>query len=127
MIYKITIKEEKMELLKFTLSSVITVFIVSGCSNNQLAFDPNYTEVQIVDGKSYNIPSGASPSPYVDSKVIKFYQELGLTNCKEGDITWEEENAKDEMNAAIGQGDKDIYYRLVKEERIGCASPITSK
>ncbi len=116
-----------MELLKFTLSSVITVFIVSGCSNKQPAFDPNYTEVQIVDGKSYNIPSGASPSPYVDSKVIKFYQELGLTNCKEDDITWEEENAKDEMNAAIGKGDKNIYYRLVKEGRIGCASPIESK
>ena len=50
-----------------------------------------------------------------------------MSNCKEGDITWEEEKAIDEMNAAIGKGDKEIYYRLVKQGRIGCASPIASK
>lgn len=116
-----------MELLKFISATAFTVIVMSGCSNNQPTFDPSHTEVKIVDGKSYNIPAGANPSPYVDAKVIKFYQELGLTNCKEGDITWEEENAKDEMNAAIGKGDKDVYSRLVKEGRIGCASPIVSK
>jgi hypothetical protein len=115
-----------MELLKFISATTLTVIVMSGCNNNQLTFDPSHIEVQKVDGKSYNIPSGATPSPYVDAKVIKFYQELGLTNCKEGDITWEEESAKDEMNAAIGKGDKGVYHKLVQEGRIGCASPIAS-
>ncbi len=120
-------KEAKMKSLKCISGAAFTILILSGCNNNQPAFDPNHTEVKIVDGKSYNIPSGASPSPYVDGKVIKFYQDLGLSNCKVGDITWEEENAKNEMNAAIGTGDRDVYYKLAKEGRIGCSSPISVK
>lgn len=116
-----------MELLKFISATACTLILMSGCNNNQPTFDQNHTEMQIVDGKSYNIPLGANPSPYVDTKVIKFYQELGLTHCKEGDITWEAESAKDEMNAAIGKGDKGVYQKLAKEGRIGCASPIASK
>jgi len=47
-----------------------------------------------------------------------------LTECKNGDITWEEESAKEEMGVAISKGDKGIYKKLAKENRIGCASPI---
>ncbi len=102
----------------------LTVFLVLGCSSNQPVFDPSDTVVQSVKGKSYNIPKGAAPSPYVDAKVIKFYNEIGLSECKEGDITWEEEKAKEEMGVAISKGDKGIYKKLAKEHRIGCASPI---
>jgi PBP1b-binding outer membrane lipoprotein LpoB len=116
-----------MKSLKLMSATVFTLLLISGCSSNQPEFDPNHTEVQTVDGKSYNIPLGASPSPYVDAKVIKFYQEIGLTNCQEGDITWEEQNAISEMGDAIAKGDKGIYHKLAKEGRIGCASPISSK
>lgn len=113
-----------MKQLKIILPIGLALFLLSGCINNQPSFDPNDTEVKIVDGKSYNIPHGANPSPYVDTKVIKFYKEIGLSDCKEGDITWEENNAKDDMSVAINNGDKDIYRKLAKEGRIGCSSPL---
>lgn len=116
-----------MKQLKFILPISLALFLLSGCVNNQLSFDPNDTEVKIVDGKSYNIPHGAKPSPYVDAKVIKFYKEIGLSDCKEGDITWEENSAKDDMNVAIINGDKGIYHKLAKEGRIGCSSPLITK
>ena len=109
---------------KSILPISLVLFLLSGCVNNQPSFDPNNTELRVIDGKSYNIPLGASHSPYVDAKVIKFYKEIGLNGCKEGDITWEETKAIDEMSVAIKNGDKDIYHRLAKAGRIGCASPI---
>ena len=118
------ITREKMKQLKSILIIGITLPLMTGCINNQPSFDPNNTEIRVIDGKSYNIPVGANPSPYVDAKVIKFYKKIGLSACKEGDITWEESNAVNEMSVAIQNGDKDIYGRLAKEGRIGCASPI---
>ena len=98
--------------------------LMLGCSSNQPAFDSSNTVIEVVNGKSYPIPKGAHPSPYVDAKVIKFYNEIGLKECKEGDMTWEDEEAKEEMGIAISKGDKGIYEKLAKENRIGCASPI---
>ena len=102
----------------------LTGLLVIGCSATQPSFDASNTTVQVVKGKSYNIPVDATPSPYVDDKVIAFYQKIGLTSCKNGDITWEEVNAKDEMNTAIGEGDKGVYKKLADQGRIGCASPL---
>jgi PBP1b-binding outer membrane lipoprotein LpoB len=113
--------------IKFISAASLTLFLMAGCSTTQPSFDPSNTAVEVVDGKSYNIPQGAHPSPYVDAKVIAFYQKAGLTECKEGDITWEEEKAKEEMNVAISKGDKSVYKKLAKEGRIGCASPIAAK
>ena len=104
------------------LTSAAAVF--AGCSNTQPAFNANDTTVQVLKGKSYHIPKGAHPSPYVDEKVIAFYQKIGLKNCKKRDITWEENSAKEEMNAAIAKGDKSVYEKLARENRIGCASPL---
>ncbi len=110
--------------IKLISAAGFALLLMTGCATNQPSFDPSDTAVEVVDGKSYNIPKGAHPSPYVDAKVIKFYQKVGLTECKEGDITWEEEKAKEEMNVAIGKGDRSIYKKLAKEGRIGCSSPI---
>ena len=110
--------------IKLLSAASLALLLMTGCTTNQPSFDPTDTAVEVVGGKSYNIPKGAHPSPYVDANVIKFYQKVGLTECKEGDITWEEEKAKEEMNIAIGKGDKGIYKKLAKEGRIGCASPI---
>jgi len=111
---------------KTTLISTLALagFFLLGCSSTQPSFDAANTAVTTVKGKSYNIPVGAHASPYVDAKVIKFYQKIGLTECKEGDITWEEEKAKDEMALAIGEGDRSIYKKLADQSRIGCASPL---
>jgi PBP1b-binding outer membrane lipoprotein LpoB len=113
--------------IKFISAASLALLFMTGCSSNQPSFDPSNTAVEVVDGKSYNIPQGAHSSPYVDAKVIAFYQKIGLTECKEGDITWEEEKAKEEMNIAISKGDKSVYKKLAKEGRIGCASPIAAK
>ena len=106
-------------------AAVMTLLLATGCSSNQPDFDPSDTTVVSVKGKSYNIPKGAHVSPYVDDKVIAFYQTIGLSDCKKGDITWEEESATEEMGVAIGKGDRSIYAKLAKQGRIGCASPIS--
>ena len=113
-----------MQKISITAVLGITGFLMLGCSNSQPSFDASNTTVQSVNGKSYNIPVGASPSPYVDTKVIRFYNKIGLTKCKNGDITWEETTAKDEMNLAIGEGDKGVYKKLADQGRIGCASAL---
>jgi PBP1b-binding outer membrane lipoprotein LpoB len=110
--------------ITYISATVSALLLMAGCSTNQPSFDPTNTAVEVVDGKSYNIPQGAQPSPYVDAKVIAFYQKIGLTECKEGDITWEEKGAKDEMAVAIAKGDRGIYKKLAKQGRIGCASPL---
>jgi hypothetical protein len=111
---------------KTTLISTLALAgsFLLGCSSTQPSFDAANIAVETVEGKSYNIPVGAHASPYVDEKVIKFYQKIGLTECKEGDITWEEEKAKDEMAVAISKGDRSIYKKLADQGRIGCASPL---
>ena len=108
-------------------AAAMTLLLATACSTNQPAFDSTDTTVVSVKGKSYNIPKGAHPSPYVDDKVIEFYQKIGLKECKKGDMTWEEDTAKEEMGIAISKGDRSIYKKLAKEGRIGCASPIASK
>ena len=119
------IKEESMKKISIITVLGITGFLMLGCSStSQPSFDSSKTAVQSVNGKSYHIPVGAAPSPYVDAKVISFYNKIGLSECKNGDITWEETKAKDEMNLAISKGDKSVYKKLADQGRIGCASPI---
>jgi len=102
--------------IKLLSAASLALLLMVGCTTNQPSFDPTDTAVEVVDGKSYNIPKGAHTSPYVDAKVIKFYQKLGLTECKEGDITWEEEKAKEEMNIALVKVIKAYTKDLPKRE-----------
>ena len=113
--------------IKFISAASLALLLMTGCSTTQPSFDPSDTVVTVVDGKSYNIPKGATPSPYIDAKVIAFYQKIGLSECKQGDMTWEEAQAKEEMSSAIAKGDKGVYKKLATEGRIGCASPIATK
>ena len=117
--------------LKFMLGAGLALLLI-GCTNNQPSFDPDNKEIKMVDGKHYSVPYGASTSRYaVSSKVIKRYQEFGVSDCRDGDITWEDQKTADAINAVMRDGKKSegiaIYKKAATEGRIGCASPLSDK
>ena len=114
--------------LKFMLATAFA-FVFVGCTHNQPSFDSSNKEITTIDGKYYMVPAGASTSSYaVDSKVIKRYQEFGVSDCQEGDITWEDQKIADEINDVMRNGQKSegitIYKKAATEGKIGCASPL---
>lgn len=117
--------------LKFMVGAGLALLLI-GCTNNQPSPDLSKTEIKTIDGKQYSIPQGTTPSRYaVDSKVIKRYQEFGVSDCKDGDITWEDQQTEDAINAVMRDGKKSegiaIYKKAASEGRIGCASPLSDK
>ena len=108
---------------KITLIAT-AMLLIAGCTA-QPDFDPTVTEVKTIDGKTFNIPKGATPSPHIATpKEIAFYQKSGVANCKEGDVIWDAESANADIAKAIESGNPDIHKELAKEGKIGCASPI---
>ena len=88
--------------------------------------------MKTVDGKHYMVPVGASTSSYaVDSKVIKRFQEFGVSDCQDGDITWEAYKTANAVNEVMRNGKKEegiaIYKKAAAEGQIGCASPLSDK
>jgi len=109
--------------MKKTALLIIGAFVVSGCMG-QPNFDPRSTEVQAVDGKLFNVPTGAIPSPHIATqKEIDFFKKSGVENCRYGDILWEAPSAQQRIDEAIKTGNPDIHKILAKEGKIGCASP----
>jgi len=104
----------------------ILVLLVAGCSINQPTFDPNVTEVKVIDGKKFNIPKGATASPHIATqREVEFYKKSGVADCKQGDVLWDETNdARAQIAKAIESGNPEIHKELAKEGKIGCASPI---
>ncbi len=102
-----------------------------GCTDNQPTPDLSKTEIKTINGKHYSIPQGTNPSNYaVDDKVIKRFQAFGITDCKEGDVTWEDYQTANAINEVMRDGDKKskgiaIYKKAASEGRIGCASPLS--
>jgi len=110
--------------MKKTAALTVMALIVAGCSTNQPAFDPSVTEVKVIDGKKFNIPKGATPSPHIATqKEIEFYKKSGIADCKQGDVIWDAEDAKARIAKAIETGNPEIHKELAKEGKIGCASP----
>ena len=76
--------------------------------------------VQTIDGKSYTIPKGTSHTrEAVTPKAIKFYKKIGVDNCKDGDITWEEEKTAEAINNILRSGTKEegiALYRTAASE-----------
>ncbi len=117
--------------LKFMLATVFALVFV-GCSNNQSSVDITKKEIKIIDGKHYMVPAGASTSSYaVNSKVIKRFQDFGVSDCQEGDITWEDQKVANAINEVMRNGKKSegitIYTKAADEGRIGCASPLSDE
>lgn len=109
------------------LGAMFSSFFV-GCTSTQPTFDvQDTTVVKTIDGKSYTIPKGTSYTrEAVTPKAIKFYKEIGVSNCKEGDITWEEEQTAEAINKIVRSGTKEegieLYRKAAGEGKIGCAS-----
>ena len=109
--------------MKKTTLLIMGAFVVSGCMG-QPEFNPNTTEVQAVDGKLFNVPAGAIPSPHIATKKeIDFFKRSGVEKCQYGDILWEAPSAQQRIDEAIKTGNADIHKVLAKEGKIGCASP----
>jgi len=118
--------------LKFILVGSLASLLFIGCTSNQPAFDPSNKDIKMVEGKPYRVPHGASYSHYaVSNKVIEFYQDIGLSDCQKGDITWEEQKTADAINTVIRKGSKSegkaIYRKAATEGKIGCSSPLSDK
>jgi len=113
---------------KFTFLLAATSSLFVGCTGTEPTFNTNDTMVvKSIDGKSYTIPKGTSHTrEAVTPKAIKFYQEIGVSNCKEGDITWEEEKTAEAINNILRSGTKEegiaLYRKAASEGKIGCAS-----
>ncbi len=121
-----------MEKLKFIMVVSLASLLFIGCTSNQPSFDLNNKEIKTVDGKHYSVPYGTSTSSYaVNSKVIKRFQEFGVSDCQDGDITWEDQKTADAINAVMRNGNKSegiaIYRKAASEGKIGCASPLSDK
>ena len=122
----------KMKKLNIMLVAGLGSLLFIGCTSNQPSFDPSNKEIKTVDGKHYMVPAGASASSYaVSSKVIKRYQEFGVSDCQDGDITWEDQKTADAVNAVMRNGNKSegiaIYQKAASEGKIGCASPLSDE
>ena len=121
-----------MKKLNIMLVAGLGSLLFMGCTSNQPSFDPSNKEIKTVDGKQYRVPYGASTSSYaVSSKIIKRYKEFGISNCKDGDITWEEQKTADTINEVMRRGSKSeglaIYRKAASEGKIGCASPLSAE
>jgi len=117
--------------MKLVAASIGIAFLIVGCSStSQPEFNPNNLEVRNVEGKQYKVPANTSVSTQAlaDKKVIKFYNDIGLSDCKEGDVTWESYDTADAVNDVMRSGSKDggkdIYIKAVSEGKVGCASPL---
>ena len=93
---------------------------------------PEMKSVKLSDGKSYSVPVGSSyTNRAVDDKVIAFYQRVGLSDCRKGDITWENAEVADDINAIMRSGSREegveVYEKAAYKGQIGCASPLNYK
>ena len=104
-------------------AATLTLFLMAGCSTNEPKFNSADTMVVKHDDKSYNIPKGSHISPFTAKGVLETYTEAGLKNCDKDALTWEENNVGDEIGTAIKEGNKGIFKKLAKENRIGCVKP----
>ncbi|WP_309498076.1 hypothetical protein, partial [Sulfurovum sp.] len=102
--------------LKYTLLLTATATLFVGCTGAEPTLNANDTMiVKDINGKSYTIPKGTSHTrEAVTPKAIKFYKKIGVSNCKDGDITWEEEKTAEAINNILRSGTKEEGIALYR-------------
>jgi uncharacterized RmlC-like cupin family protein len=101
----------------------VAAMLMTGCTG-QTSFDPQATQVQVIDGKQFNIPAGATASEHLATKKeIDFYKKSGVSDCRYGDVIWDAKTAQEQVSKAIKEGNPNIHKALVKQGLIGCAHP----
>ena len=104
-------------------------FIVVGCGTQEPMVKIVKKDVVELDGKKYAVPEGTNYTRQaVTPKAIKFYQSIGVEDCQNGDITWEEEKTAEAINIIMRTGTKDegiaVYKKAASEGKVGCAHPL---
>lgn len=109
-----------------TVTAIAAVaLLIAGCAQTEPKFDPAVTSVQTIDGKKFNIPEGAKPSPHLATKKeIEFYKKSGVSDCKQGDVLWDARDAQAKIAKAIKEGNPNIHKELAQKGLIGCAHPV---
>ena len=118
-----------MNKIKNMLTVSMVAFIVVGCGTQEPMIQSVKNHVVTVDGKKYSVPEGTNYTRQaVTPKAIKFYQSIGVKECQDGDITWEEEKTAEAINTIMRTGTKDegiaVYEKAATEGKVGCAHPL---
>ena len=103
--------------------------LMVGCMNSPTVDKQKMQTVKLADGHSYSVPVGAVyTKAAVTPKAVQFYKVMGVSDCKDGDITWEDPSIADRINKIMRGGTKQegitMYVEAAKAGEIGCASPI---
>jgi len=117
-----------MNKLHYMLGMGISLLMV-GCMETPTVSKSNMHIVKLEDGKSYKVPVGAVyTKAAVTSQAIQFYKVMGVSHCKDGDITWEDPGIADKINDIMRSGTKQegitMYVEAAKKGEIGCSSPM---
>lgn len=110
-------------------STLVLTFLLVGCMNSSTVSPSKMQTITLEDGKSYKVPVGAVyTKAAVTPKAIQFYKVMGVSNCKNGDITWEDPSISDKINKIMRSGTKQegitMYVEAAKDGEIGCSSPL---
>ncbi len=116
-----------MKKIQYILGFGVSLLLV-GCMNSPTVSPTKMQTVKLENGKSYKVPVGAvyTKAP-VTPQAVQFYKVMGVTHCKNGDITWEDPSIADRINKIMRSGTKQegiaMYVEAAKDAEIGCASP----
>ena len=117
-----------MKKIQYILGFGVSLLLV-GCMNSSTVSPSKMQIVKLEDGKSYQVPVGSVyTKAAVTPKAIQFYKVMGVSTCKNGDITWEDPSIADRINKIMRSGTKQegitMYVEAAKNGEIGCSSPL---
>jgi len=119
---------------KTIVMTSVSLFLLSGCMNDEPSFNPNNKRMVAIAGKPYRVPleTNYSTQPFqsaTDNGVIKG-REAGL-DCRKGDIFWISTEAQEAARRASLDGDTQraasIIIAAPRKKQIGCAHPLSKK
>jgi len=117
-----------MRRLEYVLGMGISLLLV-GCMGSPTVSKEKMQIVKLEDGKSYKVPVGSVYTKgAVTPQMIQFYKTWGVSNCKNGDITWEDPSIANKINKIMRGGTREegitMYVEAAEKGQIGCSSPL---